>query len=195
MQTERTCTKITSTMKGFQRKRFSLTSMCSDWEWALWTKKVKAWPHLGSLLKLQVCKKKIVAHVLVWSVSSKEYCGRGSQWFIYFNSVMLHPSYTQRVKFQCQKRAQVESLAKPEQVLGDVEMLQNKSGELQLAPAGVGWTSSLPHLQQGTAPFLPPLYPERQSNASSPQTLRASSQTCSMMARKDEQARGAVWGM
>ena len=51
---------------------------------------------------------------------------------------MLHPSYTQRVKFPCQKRAQVESLAKPEQVLGDVEMLQNKSGELQLAPAGVG---------------------------------------------------------
>lgn len=83
MQTETTCSEITSTLKevppcectlGFQRKGFSLTSTCSDWESALWTKKVKAWPHVGSLLKLQVCNEKIVAFVLAYSVSSKEYC-------------------------------------------------------------------------------------------------------------------------
>lgn len=102
---------------------------------------------------------------------------------------MLHPSYTKRVKLPYQKCAQVEPLAKPEQALRDVEMLQNKSGELWLAPVGVGWTSSLPHLQLGTAPFLPLLYPERQSNASSAKTLRASFQTCSMTARKDKKGR------
>lgn len=79
-----------------------------------------------------------------------------------FYSVMLYLSCKKRVKFPGQKCAEAKSLAKPEQALWGVETLTNESGELQLAPTGVAWTSSLPHLQQGTAPFLPPLRPESQ---------------------------------
>ena len=78
-----------------------------------------------------------------------------------FYSVMLHSSCMGRVKFPGQKRAEAKSLAKPEQVLWGAEMPKNKSGELQLAPTSAAWTSSLPHLQQGTAPSLPPLHPGR----------------------------------
>lgn len=81
--------------------------------------------------------------------------------------VMLHPSYMGRVKFPGQKCAEAKSLAKPEQVLRGVEMLKNKSSELQLAPTSAAWTSSLLHLQQGTAPSLPPLHPGSESAASS----------------------------
>lgn len=111
-----------------------------------------------------------------------------------FYSVMLHPRCMERVKFPGQKCAEAKSLAQLERVLQDMEMLKNESGELELAPARAAWTSSLPHLQQGTAPSLPPTSPPResQSAASSLQAPRASSQSFSELEGKGRKARGAV---
>lgn len=158
---------------------------------------MKAWPQVGSLLKLQVCNKKIVAYTLAYPISSKEYHDTAHQRVtvtLLFYSLMLHSSCMERVKFPGQKLAEAKSLAKPEQVLQGMEMPKNESGELQLAPTSAAWTSSLPHLQQGTARSLPPTSPpaESQSAASSLQAPRASSQSCSQLAGKGRKPTRAV---
>ena len=95
-----------------------------------------------------------------------------------FSSGMLHPSCMERAKFPGQKCAEAKSLAKPEQVLRGVEMLKNKSVELQLAPASAAWTSILLYPQQGTAPSLPPLHPGREGACRHPEPAPQAAASC-----------------